>query len=121
MTFEEQPIDAGRDGGARQQRRILRIPAGLIAQSRGLLRAVRDVEDDGMAKRFHHRLKVLHRERSWLGLKNFFGADLEKMKGDWKGWCSLRINDQYRIIFKWGKDNNAYDVDLTKHYQKANL
>jgi len=74
-----------------------------------------------IAKRFHHRLKVLHRERSWLGLKNFFGADLEKMKGDWKGWCSLRINDQYRIIFKWGKDNNAYDVDLTKHYQKANL
>ncbi len=74
-----------------------------------------------IAKRFHYRLKVLHRERSWQGLKNFFWDDLEKMKGDWKGWCSIRINDQYRIVFKWGKDHHAYEVDLTKHYQKANL
>ena len=74
-----------------------------------------------IAKRLLNKLKVLHRERSWLGLKNFFGTDLEEMKGDWKGWCSIRVNDQYRIIFKWGKDNNAYEVDLTKHYRKANL
>jgi len=74
-----------------------------------------------IAKRLLNKLKVLHRERSWLGLKKFFQDDLEEMKGDWKGWCSLQINDQYRIIFKWGKDNHAYEVDLTKHYQKANL
>ena len=74
-----------------------------------------------IAERLLKKLKVLHRERSWQGLKNFFGTDLEAMKGDWKGWCSIRVNDQYRITFKWGEDNNAYEVDLTKHYQKANL
>jgi proteic killer suppression protein len=74
-----------------------------------------------IAKRLLSKLKVLHRERSWKGLKNFFRNDLEEMKGEWKEWGSIRINNQYRIIFKWGKDNNAYKVDLTKHYQKANL
>jgi proteic killer suppression protein len=74
-----------------------------------------------IAKRLLSKLKILHRECSWQGLKNFFQTDLEEMKGNWKEWCSIRINDQYRIIFKWGQDNNAYEVDLTKHYQKANL
>lgn len=74
-----------------------------------------------IAKRLLNKLKVLHRERSWLGLKQFFRDDLEEMKGDWKGWCSIKVNDQYRIIFQWGKDNRAYEVDLTKHYRKANL
>jgi len=31
-----------------------------------------------------NKLKVLHRESSLLGLKNFFWDDLEEMKGDWK-------------------------------------
>jgi len=74
-----------------------------------------------IAKRLMNKLKVLHRERSWQGLKNFFRDDLEELKGNWKEWCSIKINEQYRIIFKWGKDNHAYEVDLTKHYQKANL
>jgi len=74
-----------------------------------------------IAKRLLSKLKVLHRERSWLGLKNFFGDDLEKMKGQWKKWCSIRVNDQYRIIFQWEKDNNAYEVDLTKHYRQVSL
>ena len=64
-------------------------------------------------------LKVLHCERNWLGLKNFFQDGLEKLTGSWKGWCSIRVNLQYRIVFKWSKDNYAYEVDLTKHYQKA--
>lgn len=74
-----------------------------------------------IAKRLLNRLKVLHRECSWTELKNFFRDDLEKLKGDWKGWCSLRINDQYRIVFQWGKDNHAYEVVLTKHYQKVKI
>lgn len=29
-------------------------------------------------------------------------ARLEILKGNLKGKCSIRINDQYRIIFVWG-------------------
>jgi toxin HigB-1 len=41
---------------------------------------------------------------------------LEKLQGDREGQYSLRINDQYRICFTW-KDENAYDVEITKHYR----
>jgi len=70
-------------------------------------------------KRLLIHLKVLHRERSWQELKNFFGDDLERLTGNWKKWCSIRLNKQYRIIFQWSRDNHAHEVDLTKHYKKA--
>jgi proteic killer suppression protein len=44
------------------------------------------------------------------------GNRLEAMHGDRLGQHSLRINDQYRICFIW-KEENAYDVEITKHYE----
>ncbi|MGD0048463.1 MAG: type II toxin-antitoxin system RelE/ParE family toxin [Bryobacteraceae bacterium] len=41
---------------------------------------------------------------------------LEALAGDRKGQHSLRINDQYRVCFRW-KEGNAYDVEITKHYR----
>ena len=38
---------------------------------------------------------------------------LEKLKGTEKTY-SIRINDQYRIVFDW-IDNNAYKVKINKH------
>lgn len=34
-------------------------------------------------------------------LRNPPGNKLEKLSGDLKGFYSIRINDQWRIIFKW--------------------
>ncbi|MCL2805320.1 MAG: type II toxin-antitoxin system RelE/ParE family toxin [Treponema sp.] len=34
------------------------------------------------------------------------GNRFEKLKGDKEGLCSIRINDQWRITFKW-LDGNA--------------
>jgi proteic killer suppression protein len=43
------------------------------------------------------------------------GNRLEKLKGDRKGWRSIRINDQYRICFRWdGKD--AWDVGIVDYH-----
>ncbi len=36
---------------------------------------------------------------------------LEKKKGDLKDYYSIRINDQWRIIFKWN-NGNASDVEI---------
>jgi proteic killer suppression protein len=44
------------------------------------------------------------------------GNQLEPLKGNRKGQHSIRINDQYRICFTW-KEENAYGVEITKHYQ----
>ena len=43
------------------------------------------------------------------------GNCFEKLKGKKKEWCSIRINDQWRLIFKW-KDANAYDVRITDYH-----
>jgi len=43
------------------------------------------------------------------------GNRLEALKGDRKGQFSIRINDQYRICFKW-EDGDAYDVEVTDYH-----
>ena len=40
---------------------------------------------------------------------------LEEMKGDRKGQHSIRINDQFRICFKW-IDGNAHEVEITDYH-----
>lgn len=43
------------------------------------------------------------------------GNRLEKLTGDREGQHSIRINDQWRICFRW-KDGNAYDVEITDYH-----
>jgi proteic killer suppression protein len=40
---------------------------------------------------------------------------LEALKGDRKGQHSIRINDQWRICFRW-KDGNAYEVEIVDYH-----
>jgi proteic killer suppression protein len=40
---------------------------------------------------------------------------LEALKGDWKGWHSVRINDQWRVCFRW-KDGDAHDVEIVDYH-----
>ena len=43
------------------------------------------------------------------------GNRLEALKGDRKGQHSIRINDQFRICFRW-RDGDAYDVEITDYH-----
>ena len=43
------------------------------------------------------------------------GNRLELLKGELAGYHSIRVNDQWRIIFQWG-DNNAHGVSLTDYH-----
>jgi proteic killer suppression protein len=40
---------------------------------------------------------------------------LEKLKGRQKAFYSIRINDQWRIIFKWNA-GNASDVEIVDYH-----
>ena len=42
------------------------------------------------------------------------GNKLESLSGDRKGQLSIRINDQYRICFKWHTDPS--DVEITDYH-----
>ena len=44
------------------------------------------------------------------------GNRFEKLSGDRKGEFSIRINDQYRICFKWEKEN-AIDVEIIDYHR----
>ncbi|MCX6103164.1 MAG: type II toxin-antitoxin system RelE/ParE family toxin [Proteobacteria bacterium] len=43
------------------------------------------------------------------------GNQLEALKGTLKGFHSIRINDQWRIIFRW-LDGNAEDVKIIDYH-----
>lgn len=43
------------------------------------------------------------------------GNRLEKLEGDRSGQHSIRINDQWRICFRW-QAGNAYDVELVDYH-----
>lgn len=61
--------------------------------------------------------QVLDRLNSAVSLASLRlpGLRLEKLKGDREGQCSIRINDQYRVCFRW-KDEAAEDVEITDYH-----
>jgi proteic killer suppression protein len=40
---------------------------------------------------------------------------LEKLKGNRKDFYSIRVNDQWRLIFKW-ENGNAFNVELIDYH-----
>jgi proteic killer suppression protein len=43
------------------------------------------------------------------------GNRLEALKGDRKGQWSIRINDQWRVCFRWS-DGEAWDVEIADYH-----
>ncbi len=43
------------------------------------------------------------------------GNRLERLKGKLEGFWGLRINDQWRIIFRW-EEGDAVDVDIVDYH-----
>ena len=43
------------------------------------------------------------------------GNRLEKLRGDRAGQHSIRVNDQWRVCFRW-KDGDASDVEIVDYH-----
>ena len=43
------------------------------------------------------------------------GNRLERLKGDRKDHWSIRINDQWRIVFRW-LDGDAFEVEIVDYH-----
>ena len=43
------------------------------------------------------------------------GNNLEPLKGDRKGEFSIRINEQYRVCFKWS-ETGPFDVEIADYH-----
>jgi proteic killer suppression protein len=61
------------------------------------------------------KLLYLHRARTLDDLKQPPGNRLETLKGDRKGQHSIRVNDQWRICFKWS-DGEVYDAEIVDYH-----
>ena len=61
------------------------------------------------------KLRMLNRANALRDLVVPPGNRLESLHGNRKGQHSIRINDQWRICFKWHK-NDAYDVEIVDYH-----
>jgi len=68
-----------------------------------------------LLQRARSKLLVIHAAANENDLRIPPGNHFERLKGDKKGWCSIRINDQWRIIFKWS-EGNAREVTITDYH-----
>ena len=72
--------------------------------------------------KFKKTVLMLMNTGSIKELRNFRGLNFEALKGDFKGYYSVRVDLQYRLILSVEKDSVVItDVliieDLTNHYQ----
>jgi proteic killer suppression protein len=61
------------------------------------------------------KLEMIHAAERFDDLRNPPGNRLEKLRGDRLGQFSIRINDQFRICFRW-VDNAAEDVEIVDYH-----
>ena len=61
------------------------------------------------------KLLYLHRALRLQDLRVPPGNRLEALKGDRKGQHSIRVNNQWRICFRW-KDGDALDVEIVDYH-----
>lgn len=61
------------------------------------------------------QLKAVHFAVALDDLRIPPGNRLEQLKGKRAGQYSIRINDQWRICFRW-LDGIAYDVEITDYH-----
>ena len=61
------------------------------------------------------KLIEVHAVTSLLYLGAVPGHRLEALAGDRKGQYSIRINDQWRICFRW-REGDAYDVEIVDYH-----
>jgi hypothetical protein len=76
---------------------------------------------------YHTGSELTLGERGWVQSANFvqmgvgmfafaFGVNrLEALRGDRRGQHSIRINDQYRICFRW-TDSGPVDVEVVDYH-----
>jgi proteic killer suppression protein len=61
------------------------------------------------------KLVILDAAESLQDLRVPPGNRLEKLSGDRAGQHSIRINDQWRVCFRW-RDGDAHDVEIVDYH-----
>lgn len=85
-------------------------------------RRTQELFDDLIVREFHSIARIVKRKLEMIDAAarlndlrvppaNF----LEKLRGDLDGFYSIRINDQWRVVFRW-IDEEAHDVRIMDYH-----
>lgn len=61
------------------------------------------------------KLRMIDNAKKLNDLRIPPGNRLEKLEGNWEGYWSIRINDQWRICFEWEGDH-AYKLQIVDYH-----
>jgi toxin HigB-1 len=61
------------------------------------------------------KLLLLHQARRLQDLRVPYGNRLEALRDDRAGQHSIRINDQWRLCFRW-QGEDAFDVEIVDYH-----
>jgi len=61
------------------------------------------------------KLRMLNNSQNLMDLRIPPSNRLEKLSGNLSEFCSIRINDQWRIIFIW-EEGNASNVEIIDYH-----
>ncbi len=70
---------------------------------------------DGFREKAERKLAILDAATSLDVLGGLPGNRLEALRGHRKGQHSIRINDQWRVCFRW-HDGDAYEVEIVDYH-----
>ncbi len=66
-------------------------------------------------RRAHRKLLLVNAAERVSDLRVPPGNRLEKLRGSREGQHSIRVNDQWRICFRWS-GSDAFDVEITDYH-----
>nr|WP_163502588.1 type II toxin-antitoxin system RelE/ParE family toxin [Halomonas socia] len=84
--------------------------AGCIVRGKVSRKLPHDMQRSALKK-----LRQLDAAANLDDLRILPGNRLEALKGDRNGQYSIRINDQWRLCFRF-EDGNAYDVEIVDYH-----
>lgn len=68
-----------------------------------------------LLRKARRKLLYLHDAAELKDMKEPPGNRLEALKGNKEGFHSIRINDQWRLVFRW-REGNAHDVSVEDYH-----
>jgi proteic killer suppression protein len=72
-------------------------------------------EFQGVARRAKRKLEAVNAAARLTDLAVPPSNRLEKLQGAWQDFNSIRINDQWRIVFRW-VNRDAHDVQVMDYH-----
>ena len=86
-------------------------PTRLIFEGRVVTGVPPDIQ-----QRARRKLRMVDAALKINDLRSPPGNRLEVLEGDRAGIYSIRINNQWRICFRW-EAGNTHEVEISKHYE----